>query len=376
MQQLLNNIFTIVEQDRKEIKEKLEHGEMFNIFEVLGMETDEVRTHSAFIASLLDPKGKHSCSDLFLKAFIDVTDCSDLKLDTKNASVDIEVDTGPIRNKGTEGGILDILIESEDKALIIENKIYATDQSNQILRYYNYAKKSYKKHRILYLTLDGHAPSISSSEEDIDYRCINYRDEILPWLEKCEEIVHDKPTIQCLIHQYQRLIKKLTNQMSNDKHEKEIMNLLCSKENAEKTAVILDKYEEIKEFFIQEFFISKLNTWAKKQGMEILELEGWWFCYRPKNWKNHFIGYGRKEKRHFIQIYRDGGRKHKCWQLKCFKKKPASYWPFGYIECSNYINSMESVTSGKSLENVKTLIKSILKEIDTISKSGDFSITL
>lgn len=375
MQQLLNNIFTIVEQDRKEIKEKIEHGEMFNIFEVLGMETDEVRTHSAFIASLLDPKGKHSCGDLFLKAFIDVTECPDLKLDTKNASVNIEVDTGPIRNKGTEGGRLDILIESKDKAFIIENKIYATDQSNQLLRYQNYALKTYKRHILLYLTLDGHAPSISPTEE-IDYWCINYRDDILPWLEKCEEIAHDKPTIQCLIHQYQRLIKKLTNQMSNDKHEKEIMNLLCSKENAEKTAVILDKYEEIKAYFIQEFFISKLDTWAKKQGMERLELEGWWFSYRPINWKNHFIGYERKKKRHFIQIYRDGGRKHKCWQLKCLKYKPHPNWPFGYIDCSDYINSMECVTSGKSLESVKTLIMSIMKEIDTISKSDVFSITL
>lgn len=372
MQQLLNNIFTIVEQDRKEFNEKIEHGEMFNIFEVLRMETDEVRTHSTFIASLLDPKGRHSCGDLFLKAFIDITNCHDLKLDTANASVNIEVDTGPIRNKGTEGGRLDILIESKGKALIIENKIYATDQDNQLLRYYNYAKKTYKKHILLYLTLDGHA----SSTEEIDYWCISYKDDILPWLEKCEEIAHDKPTIQCLIHQYQRLIKKLTNQMSNDRHEKEIMDLLCSKENAEKTAVILDKYEEIKASLIKKYFISKLNTWAKKQDLDIFERNGWWFCYRPKDWKFHFIGYERKEKKHYIQIYRDGGRKHKCRQLKCLKSKPSTNWPFGYIDCSDYINSMESVTSGKSLENVKKLIKSIMKEINTFSKSDDFSITL
>ena len=39
-------------------------GENFNIFEVLGLTTNEVRTHSAFIAELLNPKGSHDQNEV------------------------------------------------------------------------------------------------------------------------------------------------------------------------------------------------------------------------------------------------------------------------------------------------------------------------
>ena len=46
-------------------------GENFNVFKILGLTTNEVRTHSAFIAELLNPKGSHGCKDTFLKLFIE-----------------------------------------------------------------------------------------------------------------------------------------------------------------------------------------------------------------------------------------------------------------------------------------------------------------
>jgi len=42
-------------------------GENFNIFKVLGLTSNEVRTHSAFIAELLNPDGSHGLRDIFIK---------------------------------------------------------------------------------------------------------------------------------------------------------------------------------------------------------------------------------------------------------------------------------------------------------------------
>ena len=44
-------------------------GSVFNVFEILGLSTREVRTHSAFISELLNSKGSHKQEEwkLFLK---------------------------------------------------------------------------------------------------------------------------------------------------------------------------------------------------------------------------------------------------------------------------------------------------------------------
>ena len=44
-------------------------GENFNIFDVLKLSTSEVRTHSAFLAELLNPEGSHGQGDIFLRLF-------------------------------------------------------------------------------------------------------------------------------------------------------------------------------------------------------------------------------------------------------------------------------------------------------------------
>ena len=46
-------------------------GENFNVFSILHMESDEVKTHSAIIAELLNPRGSHSQRTLFLKLFLE-----------------------------------------------------------------------------------------------------------------------------------------------------------------------------------------------------------------------------------------------------------------------------------------------------------------
>ena len=46
------------------------HGERFNIFAILGLQRDENRTHSRYLAELLNPVGRHGEGARFLDAFV------------------------------------------------------------------------------------------------------------------------------------------------------------------------------------------------------------------------------------------------------------------------------------------------------------------
>ena len=66
--QLLDDISRI-SQDYEEKARKT--GENFNVFSIMNMEWDEVKTHSAIIGELLNPKGTHAQGSVFQKLFID-----------------------------------------------------------------------------------------------------------------------------------------------------------------------------------------------------------------------------------------------------------------------------------------------------------------
>ena len=69
IQNLLTQVSSLSEKYDKILKET---GEDFNIFKILKMESKEVKTHSAFLSELLNPKGSHGQNDIFLKLFIEV----------------------------------------------------------------------------------------------------------------------------------------------------------------------------------------------------------------------------------------------------------------------------------------------------------------
>ena len=118
-------------------------GANFNIFKIMRMETDEVRTHSRFIAELLNPNGSHGQKDIFLVLFINVfkrlliekapnlADVFDiLKCDISTTEIKVE--------EVMENGRVDIVMKfSNGQVMVIENKIYAGDQYGQLARYKN-----------------------------------------------------------------------------------------------------------------------------------------------------------------------------------------------------------------------------------------------
>ena len=92
--------------------------------------------------------------------------------------------------------------------IIIENKIYAYDQEEQLFKYYNkIISENYKKENIFiyYLTLDGREPSLNSIQNLVigkDIRCISYKEEILEWIKHCmKESIFDNAEVlfKCLM---------------------------------------------------------------------------------------------------------------------------------------------------------------------------------
>ena len=90
IQKLLTKVKRITDIDDNVKEERRKRGDLFNVFNVIGLRKEEVRLHSAFLAELLNPAGSHGLQDVFLKEFINVAGISDLNFVTTNASVSTE----------------------------------------------------------------------------------------------------------------------------------------------------------------------------------------------------------------------------------------------------------------------------------------------
>ncbi len=195
-------------------------GENFNIFKIMNVQSDEVKLHSAFIAELLNPQGTHGQGDIFLKLFVEQLGIKNF--DTKNATTEVEKYIG--EKTETEGGRIDIVINSGSRNIFIENKIYAGDQPQQLLRYHNADKTA----DLFYLTLYGTEASEESTgnTEKKYYTSISYSKDIIDWLKKCKKETADFPVLRETITQYINIIKYLTGQTMNDKMKNEIVDII------------------------------------------------------------------------------------------------------------------------------------------------------
>jgi hypothetical protein len=203
--------------------EKLK-GEKFNIFSILKMESKENDTHSAFLCELLNIHGTHLKGNTFLELFVKTINNDGL--DINSAEAKTEYPLGNIDDIEGTGGRIDIHIKDDfEYSIIIENKIYARDQVNQLVRY---AKCNDGKNNVYYLTLFGTEPSNVSKkalELNKDYFIISYKEHIIKWLQLCIKEVPDVPFVRETLQQYLILIKKLTNTMG-DNGNRELNNII------------------------------------------------------------------------------------------------------------------------------------------------------
>jgi hypothetical protein len=229
-------------------------GENFNVFDILNVSTNEM-SHSSFVCFLLDVKAKHGQKDLFLKLFINQIknlfedDKNEILIhfDTLNSHAITEKSIGNKSEDVSNGGRIDIIINDGKNNIIIENKIYASDQEKQMMRYYNYDSNA----PLIYLSLGDENPSedsISHSDKKLeinkDFISISYRSDIKKWIEECVKAVYDKPLIRETLRQYVFLINELTNQSNNKKMSEEIVDIM--KKNINDSLTIYKNIDKLK----------------------------------------------------------------------------------------------------------------------------------
>jgi hypothetical protein len=262
----------------KSIHAKYEHiarltGENFNIFKILDVQSSEVRLHSAFIAELLNVQGSHGQGSKYLELFLSQSGIDDTIFDLKTSKIFVEYRIGEVDNKNKEGGNIDILLQDDkNRCIVIENKIYAGDQRNQLKRYHNFLLKQ-NGGKLFYLNLTGDKPSKDSYDDLIEekghYRIIAYKSEIKQWLEECLKASVNLPIIRETIQQYIILIKKLTNQSTNITMDDEIINLMT--ETPEKMKVahrIVACFDGAKQKVLQNFWETLCKT-LKEKGLSV-----------------------------------------------------------------------------------------------------------
>jgi hypothetical protein len=179
----------------------------FNLFRVLGVETRERQTHSAFLAELFRPNGTHGQGHLFLEVFLQY--CwnkfesfprLDSSIETAHWDVDCE--------KPVYEGQLDIVVEAPKLKflMVVENKIGALEQEDQIRRYQSWlSRQRYDRRVLIYLTPDGRRATTAAGE---DYFRLSYAKDIVEWLGSTLPNVK-APRVREAVTQYRDLIRGL-----------------------------------------------------------------------------------------------------------------------------------------------------------------------
>lgn len=182
----------------------------FNPFKVLKIQDYEIR-HSNILAWLFNPSENHNFDDKILKRFI-------LKVLLKPDNDEVLEDVNLIYKLQRismmdikvyrEMANIDILLVSEQHkiVIVIENKVYSEEHSNQLTRYYDYVSENYESYLIIpiYLTLNGKMPNhkkyFSANYEDIletiQFVVNNYKErtsfEVINFLEYYIQILKEK----------------------------------------------------------------------------------------------------------------------------------------------------------------------------------------
>lgn len=410
--EFITGLKPIIDRNRYVTEERKSRGDFFNIFSILGMETLEVKTHSALITELLNPNGNHGLDKKFLLEFINIVlpITERFTLDNETITIIPEYNIGKIKNEGNEGGQIDIYIETASNIIIIENKINAKDQKTQLIRYYNYGKQKNKPFVLLYLTLDGIPaneqstegkdlngdiitlkPISSYDEKDGQYYTISYKEDIRNWLERCLEISVNHSMVRETIKQYIELIKKITNTENN--MGKELKDYLLDNSNLEYTVQLLDLINEDLKSKVMEpivdSIIERLSQQYKTGWGKILGNDGTFRIYPevwPVNERNNSLPYFpfcfHANGELYIEQYGITKDSYKLFNEIISKKNNVKTDNLNYVLKEKIdgqtIFGRTKITNGKefkiriSKETQDTIIKYIKEMISFINDNQDF----
>jgi len=330
-QTLLNNISKI---NAIYLEKERNSGANFNIFETINLGKNEL-FHSKMISFLLNPKKSHNKGTLFIKKFLYIVNINDFPLN--NIKVETEKYIGNIDKKYSSGGRIDIEVSDRKtgRKIIIENKIYANDQYNQLRRYRNYDKNVH----IIYLTLFGKDASSKSVGINKDYFPMSYNIDILKWINECISISIDNPIVKETLIQYKKLIEKITFQTRSDEMSNAIIKQIINKKDNIKSAIIIaNNVCELKRKLIQKYLKPELNKIAKKYSLYLEFSEKdigdkfWGWDFYKKNWTTLTIRfeffYEDFDDFYFGLVLKKPSRSLYNYIKKNSPRKPRKNWPF------------------------------------------------
>lgn len=368
LQSLLNDINVILQKEKVRKEESRKRGERFNLFELLGVAHYEV-THSKIIACFLDPKAAHGQGDLFLKLFLNIID-DKTELNTTKAEVYTEYD---IKSNGR----IDIFIKDcLGNGIIIENKIYASDQDEQLFRYNKFADSTLTNKAIYYLTLYGNDASESSSKE-VTYNRISYTEHIANWLQSCIQHSATMPAIRETLVQYFNHIKQLTNQDMDTINKEALLKAMVA--NPEATSAICNAQEEYKTYVYNTYVRPEFEKYAKEKGLMFEEYNIFsgrgerGFFFRKKDWKSAAIWFYTEHSGEWGFCWGISNYNGKCLKvdktkLDCLNNNPDDTWPYGRDYLRQYtdwdMNTFSEMIKGEYVKFITDLVNIAIEEIE------------
>lgn len=175
-----------------------------NIFSILKLSRNEIR-HSNFLSFLFDPKENHGYADDFIKDFLKTSLTSETIERTDISYFDVALsnynDTLIYREKGN----IDLLLVSDSNKLVvcIENKIDASESTNQLKKYQNYVEKNYPDYKniFIFLTPNGIEPS------NAQWKIVSYLD-VLRILERRQFLKRSESKVDIIINDYIDMLRR------------------------------------------------------------------------------------------------------------------------------------------------------------------------
>lgn len=219
---LLDDVKKIIAENEEEINKT---GKGFNLISLLGMEHNERYTHSNIIAELLKHNGSHTFGNKFFELFLEevgIEDFSTTHYEVVTEEYFSDVKCGMDESMRT---FLDIVVkdQSSGKVILIENKIWAIDQFQQLERYYECYKEKIVK--LFYLNVFEWSDSPTKKLDVLKvFQNISYKNNIKNWLKKCIEISSEKPYVNQQIEAYYQIVLKISNSNNNNNMSEKVKN--------------------------------------------------------------------------------------------------------------------------------------------------------
>ena len=367
---LFSQLLPLYHAEQERLKKEKEEGKCFNVFSALDICSDEMRLHSRLLATLLNPEASHGLGNEFLKLFLIALGLPEDYITYCKEQI-VERPIGEVTE--TTGGRIDIILEDRGHAVIIENKIYAGDQPNQLLRYHNYGVKTFGENnfKLVYLTLYGSDPSpYSLGGEHFEFIKLSYAQDILKLLEDFVPTQPQKP-VHSTIEDYITIIKQLTDQDMDTEYQQSIINEAIDEKYIDVTSELLLLQKQIGDKLRRDYIIKPLKDLGFNERQD--DNGALWKSLNSK--KNHFIVIKTDEaywKEVWIAVASEDKTIPLQPKLDCFTREPTQNYPYGWSwisdnEGNNWHDIAQYPAIGK--EEVLKWIKNKISEIEDCFKN-------